>query len=153
MATYLGSFVLLCLGREEYCKQISLLCVWSAHSVWTTVGLPLLTEACAFWVYSAQAPGCSAGVLSKVDPKFCALPRSKAAQVQFLKYSAKAQTQLGVCLVSFPGLSSSGDQVLHKCTVPGGLGFLITSLVVATPFPGCTVRAPSQLCHMSPLRS
>ena len=28
--------------REEYCKQISLVCVGSVHSVWTTLGLPQL---------------------------------------------------------------------------------------------------------------
>jgi len=70
-------------GREGHCKQISLLCVWSAHSVWTTVGLPPLTEACAFWVYTAQAPGCSSGVLSNVGPVFHALPRSKLLRFKF----------------------------------------------------------------------
>ena len=48
-------------GREEYCKEISLACVGSAHSVWATLGLPQLTAVCAFWVYTARAPGCSAG--------------------------------------------------------------------------------------------
>ena len=43
---------------------------------------------CAFLVYAAQAPGCSAGELSKAGPGFCALPRSQ--------------------------LLSSGSQVFHK---------------------------------------
>ena len=30
-------------GREEHCKQISLVCVGSARSVSATLGLPLLT--------------------------------------------------------------------------------------------------------------
>ena len=30
-------------GREEHCKQISLVCVGSARSVWVTLGLPPLT--------------------------------------------------------------------------------------------------------------
>ena len=34
---------------------------------------------------------------------------------------------LGVCFMPFPGLSSSGDQVLSECTVPGGPCVLITS--------------------------
>ena len=34
---------------------------------------------------------------------------------------------LGVCFVPFPGLSSSGDQVLSECAVPGGPCVLITS--------------------------
>ena len=51
----------------------------------------------------------------------------------------KSQTQLGICFVPFPGLSSSGNQVLGKCTVPGGLCILITSPVLAPWFPGCVV--------------
>ena len=53
--------------------------------------------------------------------------------------------------MSFPGLSSSGDQVLGKRTVPVGPCVLITSQVLATMFPGCALRAPSQVCHVSPL--
>ena len=65
-------------GREEHCKQISLACVGSACSVSTTLGLPLLTAACAFRVYTAQAP------VSKAGPAFCALPRSKLLGFRFL---------------------------------------------------------------------
>jgi len=62
----------------------------------------------------------------------------------------------GVCpcqVLEKLNLSSSGDQVLGKCTAPGEPGVLITSLVMTTWFPGCTVRALSQVCHVSPLRS
>ena len=55
-----------------------------------------------------------------------------------------------MCFVPLPGLSSSGDQVLGECTVPGGQCILITSLVPATWFPGCTAR---QVWHVSPLGS
>ena len=37
-----------------------------------------------------------------------------AAQVQVLRYSTKAQTRFSLRFVPFPGLSSSGDQVLGK---------------------------------------
>ena len=57
--------------------NIASVCVGSAHSVWTTLGLPQLTAAHASQVYTAQAPDCSAGTLSKVGPMFGALPRSK----------------------------------------------------------------------------
>ena len=69
------------LGREGHCKQISLACVGSAHSVWTTLGLPQLKAVCASQVYTAQAPRCSAGALSKAGPTFPALPRSKPLRV------------------------------------------------------------------------
>ena len=38
---------------------------------------------CAFLVYTAQVPGCSAGVLSKADPVFHALLRSKPLSFRF----------------------------------------------------------------------
>ena len=60
---------------------------------------------------------------------------------------------LGVCFVPFPGLSSSGDQVLGEHTVPGGPCILISSQVPTTRFPRCTTRALSQVCCMSPLES
>ena len=82
--------------------------------------------------------------------------------------------------VHFPGLSclGSGSQVLHKgtdsvcsafCALPKSEQFrwpgawwahsprwavhLITSLVPAPRFPGCSARAPSQVCCVSPLGS
>ena len=60
---------------------------------------------------------------------------------------------LGVRFVPFSGLSSSGNQVLGECTVPGGPCILITSLVPITRFPGCVARALSQMCRRSPLES
>ena len=53
----------------------------------------------------------------------------------------------------FPGLSSSGNQVLCECTVPGGLCSLITSLVLAALLPKCAMIALLQVCHVSPLGS
>ena len=43
---------------------------------------------------------------------------------------------LSICFMPFPGLSSSGDQVLCMRTVPGGLCILITFLILATCFLG-----------------
>ena len=56
----------------------------NAHSVWATLGLPQLTVVCAFPVYTAKAPGCSAGELSKAGLGLCALPRSKLLRFRFL---------------------------------------------------------------------
>ena len=55
--------------------------------------------------------------------------------------------------VPFPGPSSSGNQLLGEHTVPGGPCILITFPVPGTWFPGCIVRALSQVCHVSPLGS
>ena len=53
----------------------------------------------------------------------------------------------------FPGLSHSGNQVLGERAVPGGPCIFIASPVLATLFPGCVVRAPFQVYHVSPLGS
>ena len=50
--------------REGHCKQILLACVWSACSVWSTLGLPQLKAACASWFYTAQSPGARVTVQS-----------------------------------------------------------------------------------------
>ena len=70
-------------GREEHWKQISLVCVGSAHSVWATLGLPPTHGVCAFPVYTAQAPGCSARELSEAGPGLHALPRSPPLRFRF----------------------------------------------------------------------
>ena len=138
-------------GREEHRKQILLVCVGSAHSVWTTLGLPQLTAACAFWVYTAQAAGCFAGHCPKQALGFLHFP-GLSCLGEVLGYAARAQIQLSMCFVPFPGPSSSGDQVLGERTVQGGPYILITSLVLRAQLPGCAVRL-SQVCCVSPLGS
>ena len=139
-------------GREEHCKQILLVHLGSAHSIWTTLGLPQLT-AC---------------VLSQ-----CTLLRLQVA----LQRNCSKRT---LSFMHFPGLScsGSGSWVLHKGTdsvrpvfcafprseqlrrpgawqvhSPRGVVHLITSWVPATWLPECAARAPSQVCRVSPLGS
>ena len=89
----------------------------SAYSVWVTLGLPPLT-ACAL----------SRSILLRLQ---VALQRNRLrwalACVHFLGlshsgsgswYSTKAQTQLGLHFVPFPGLSSSSDQVFGERMLP-----------------------------------
>ena len=76
-----------------------------------------------------------------------------AAQVQVLGYSTKAQTQLGLHFVHFPGPSSSGDQVLGEHTLSWWTVHLITSPTPVAQFPGCAVGALSQAYFVSPLGS
>ena len=68
-------------------------------------------------------------------------------QVQVPGYSAKAQTQLGLRFVPFPGPSSSGDQVLDTRGLPSWAVRLIISQVPATGLPGCAAEAASQMCR------
>ena len=53
------------------------LAVCGPHRVCSSSGV------CAFPVYTLQAPGCSAGELSKAGPGFCAPPRSKLLRFRF----------------------------------------------------------------------
>ena len=108
--------------------------------------------ACFFLVYTAKAPGCSAG--------YC--PKWALRLVQFPGLSCsgsgswvvcKGQTQLSVHSVPFSGPRSLGDQVLGKRTLQGQPCILITSLVPAVQCPRCAVRALSQVWFVSPLGS
>ena len=128
MVTYLGSLVQSCCGEGRTLQtSITGMCGECLQCLGHTEFAPT-HGVCAFPVYTAQAPGCSAGELSKVGPGLCALPRSKPgsgyvhfpglSQVQILGHSTKAQTQLALCFVPFPGLTISGDQMLGECTVP-----------------------------------
>ena len=83
MVTFLGSLVQSCYGEggmlqtniTGVCREC-LLCL--GHTVFA-----LTHGMCAFLVYTAQAPGCSAGELSKAGSGLHALPRSKPLRFRF----------------------------------------------------------------------
>ena len=137
--------------REEHCKQVFLACVGSARSKWTTLGLPQLKAVCASRVYTAQAQGFSAVVLSKAGPAFRVLPRSK-----LLRFSDTPQGyRLGWACVLCPSQvrAAQATRCLVSALSLGGMVLLMTSPIPATRFPGCPVGAPSQVCPVSPLGS
>ena len=84
MVTYLGWLVQLCSGEggtlqtniTDMCGE----CSWCLGHT----GFAPAYGMCAFLVYTAQAPGCSAGELSKAGPGLRALPRSKLLRFSFL---------------------------------------------------------------------
>ena len=80
MDTFLCSLVQSCCG-EEGTLQTNNTGVCSQCLDHT--GFGLAHGVCAFPVYIAQAPGCSAGELSKVGPGLCVLPRSKPLRFRF----------------------------------------------------------------------
>ena len=105
--------------------------VWGVLAVLDPNGFAPAHSVCAFPVYTVQAPGCSAGELSKVGPGLHVLPRSKPLKFRFLG-TPQRHRRLSLRLVLFLGPSSSGDQVLGECTLPGGLCISITSPVSQT---------------------
>ena len=83
VVTSLGSLVQLCCG-EGGTRQTNITGVCGeclqclGHTRFaSTHGM------CSFQVYTAQAPGCSAGELSKAGPGFCSLSRSKPLKFRF----------------------------------------------------------------------
>ena len=141
MVTYLVLFTC-AVGREEHCKQISLTCVGSACSVWTTLGLPQLTvrvlSQCtllrlqvALWGYCPRRAlpfvhfpglshsGSSSQVLHKgtdsVGCALCALPKSE--QLRLPGAWQAHSSRWAVYLSHLPSLSHSVSQVCHESTV------------------------------------
>ena len=139
-------------GREEHCKQISLACVENAHSVQTTLGLPQLTAACAFPVYTAQAPRCSAGHCPKWTLCFMYFPglSCSGSVSRVLCKGTDLAEHVFCALPSSEQLRQPGAWRAHS---PDGAVHLSTSLVPAPRFPGCSAGAPSQVCPVSPLGS
>ena len=83
MVSYLGPLVQLCCGGGRSTADKSDWRVGSARSGWAALGLPR-SRMCAFPVYTAQSPGCSAGELSKAGPGLRALPRAKLLRFRLL---------------------------------------------------------------------
>ena len=84
MVIYLGSLVQLCCGEGGTLQaNITGMCGEYSQCLGHTGFAPALGM-CAFLVYTTEAPGCSAGELSKAGPGLCALPRSKPLRFRFL---------------------------------------------------------------------
>ena len=83
MISYLGSLAQLCCVKGGTLEtSITGMCGECSQSTDHT-GFSPTYGGVDFQVYTAQAPGCSAGELSKAGPAFCALPRSKLLQFRF----------------------------------------------------------------------
>ena len=103
---------------------------------------------CAFPVYTAQAPGCSAGELSKAGPGLYALPRSKPLRFRF-SGTPQGTDLVGPAFCALPRSEQLRRPGAWRVHSPMCMVHLITSRVPATQFPGCTVGAPSQVCCVS----
>ena len=139
--------------RQGHCKQMSLACVCGeCFQCVTTLGLPQLKVACTFWVYTAQALGCSARVLSQVDPAFHALPRSKLLRFSGAPQGYRPRWECILC----PSQVQAAQVTRRLASAPSRVArasYLISSPVLATRFPRCAVRTLSQACCVSPLGS
>ena len=151
MDTFLGSLVQLCCGEGGTLQTNTTGVCREYPPCLGHIGFAPTHDLCAFPVYTAQAPGCSARSCLMWTLGCMHFP-GLSAQVQILGYSTMVQTCLGLRFVPFPGLSSSGDQVLGESTLPGVL-CLITSMIPATWFPWVRSENAFSGCHVSPLGS
>ena len=86
------------MGREEHSKQISLVGVGSACSVWVSLGLPPLTACVLSLSILLRLQVALLGTFSG-GPWVVCTSQIYATQVQVLRYSRKVQTQLGLRFV------------------------------------------------------
>ena len=99
MVIYLGSLVQLCCGEVGALQTNATGVCGECFQCLSHTGFVPAHGVCAFPVYTTQAPGFSAGELSKAGPGLHALPRSKPLRFRFL--------------------------VLHKSTDSVGLAFCV----------------------------
>ena len=105
---------------------------------------------CAFLVYTAQAPGCSAGELSKADPGLYALPRSKLLRFRFSGTPQRHKLSWACVLCPSQVRAAQTTRCLVSSLSPGGTVHPITFLVPAAWLPGCGMST-IQVYHVSPL--
>ena len=152
MVTYLGSLVQLCCGEGGTLQtNITGLCGECLQCLIHT-GFVSAQSTCGFLVYTAQAPGCSVGELSKVGPGLRALPRSRSMLLRFRFLGTPQRHRLGWACVLCPShvQAAQATRCLAIALSPGGTVPLITSPIPAAQFLGCA-GVLSQVCHVSSL--
>ena len=153
MVTYLGSLVQLCCGEGGTLQtNITGVCGQCSQCLGHT-GFAPTHSVCAFPVYTAQAPGCSAGKLSKAGPGLCAFPRSKLLRFRFL--GTPQRHRLGWVCVLCPSQVRVAQAIrcLESALSPVVLCVLSPPLSQPLGYPGCAAGALSQVCCVSPLGS
>ena len=86
----------------------------------------------SFLVYTAQAPGCSAGELSKVGPVLCALPRSKPLRFRFSGTPQRHRLSWACVLCPSQVRAAQVTRCLASAVAPSWRLRLIASPVPAT---------------------
>ena len=123
--------VVLCGGRNTannyHWRVWGVLAVPGPHWVCPPTPTPLT----AFPVYTAHAPGCSAGELSNVCPGLCAIPRSKPLSFRFSGTPQRHRLSWTCVLCPSQVRTAQATRCLVSTLSPGGALHLITSLVQA----------------------
>ena len=153
MVTYLGSLVQSCCEEGGTLQtNITGMCGEYSQCLGHT-GFAPTHGVCAFPVYTALSPGCSAGKLSKVGPGLCALPRSKPLRFRFLDTPQRGILGWACILCPSQVQAAQVTRCLLSTLSPGWGVHFITSSAPAAQFSGCAVDALTQVCHVSLLGS
>ena len=153
MGIYLGSLVQLCCGEEGMLQtNITGMCGECSQCLDHT-GFDPAYGVCVFPVYTAQAPDCSAGELSKAGPGLRALPRPKPLRFLFLGTPQRHRHSWACVLCPSQVRAAQVTRCLVSALSPCGVVCLVTTPLPATRFPGCAAGSPSQVCCVSPLGS
>jgi len=140
-------------AREEHCKQISLAYEGNAHNVWATLGL-LLLMACVLSQSTLLRLQVALQVeLSEVGSGLHVLLRSKLLRFSFSGIPQRHRLSWACVLCPFQARAAQATRCLASALSPRGAVHLITSLIPAAWFPGCTAGVLSQVGCVSPLRS
>ena len=139
---YLGSLVQLCCREGEKLQtNITGMCGECSQCLGHT-GFAPAHGVCAFPVYTAQAPGCSAGELSKAGPGLHALSRSKPLRFSFLGSPQRGRLCLAGVFCPSQVRAAQVIRCLAKALSPGGWSVLSPPWSQPLSFPG----APREHC-------
>ena len=153
MVTYLGSLVHSCCG-EGGTRQTKITTVFGeCLQCLSHTGFAPTHGVCAFLVYTVQAPGCSAGELSKTGHGLCVVPRSKPLMVRFSGTPQRHRLGWACVLCSSQVRAALVTWCLVSALSPGMWCILSPPWSQAAWFPGCAVGAPSQMRYVSLLGS
>ena len=134
MVTYLGSLVHSCCGEGGTRQTKTTPVFGECLQCLSHTGFAPTHGVCAFLVYTVQAPGCSAGELSKTGHGLCVVPRSKPLMVRFSGTSQRCSVSWACvfCLSQIP--AAQVTRCLVSSLSPGGAVCLITSPISVTRF-------------------
>ena len=142
MVIYLGSLVQLCCGEGGELQTNITGMFGECLQFLGHIRFAPTHRVCAFPVYTAQAPGCSAGDLSKVGPGLCPLPRPKPLRFRFSGTSQSHRLGWVCVLCPFQVQAAEVNRCLASAVSPGVAVCLITSLLWLLSFPGVQQGQP-----------
>ena len=127
VVSYLGSLVQSCCGEGGALQQMSLACAGSTQKCSGHTGFAPAHGVCAFPVYTAQAPGCSAGSGALHCVHFLGLSCSGSGS----RVLHKGPKSVGPAFCAFPVRAAQATRSLMSALSPGAVR-LIPSVVPAS---------------------